>query len=131
MAKLFHININSIRGKLTTLAHYVEQTEPDIILLNETRYRNNQPSCKIAGYYTICRHDNPVNWHGGTAIMVKDDIPAKPITIEENLLNLSCYVSAISLNLPNIGEMAIISHYAPPSQNLIHNQLFSFFLNKF
>ena len=63
--------------------------------------------------------------------MVKDNIPAKPITIQENLLNLNCYVSAISLNLPNIGEIAIISHYARPMQNSIHNQLFSYFLNKF
>ena len=131
MAKLFHININSIRGKLTTLAHYVEQTDPDIILLNETRYKSNQPSCKIAGYYTICRHDDPVNGRGGTAIMVKDNIPAIPLNIEDHLLNLNCYVSAISLDLPNIGEIAIVSHYAPPSLNSIHNQLFTFFLEKF
>ena len=81
----------------------------------------NQSTNERASTEAYIRHDVIKTF---TAIMVKDSIPAKPITIGENLLNLNRYVSAISLNLPNTGEVAVISHYAPPRQNSIYNQLF-------
>ena len=131
MASLFQINIHSIKAKCLTLTQYINESNPDLILINETKYSPTQTSIAINGYHTLCRHDHDatIPKQGGTAIMIKNGLQAT--TIDHPRFHPNSYCSAALVKLPEIGDTAIVTHYNPPNSNSINNQMFSFFLHKY
>ena len=127
MAHILHINIRHIKNKTVQIMQYLNENTPDLVLVNETHYRPNHPNAKIYGYETIARHDNQ-NGTGGTAILCKNGLTTKPINTDQ--LDIDCCATLI--NLPNIGEIAVISMYYPPYQNInIRLRDFLFFTTKY
>ena len=129
MAHIIHINIASLLAKHFTFSHYLDEKQPDIVLVNETRYKQDQTSIKVNNYTTISRHDNP-DGHGGTAIMIRNDLNATPL--DTTHLNNDC--CAIEATLPTCGKLAIISQYYRPEGNYTSNispAHFQYFTQKF
>ena len=122
-----HINIQHLRTKQFTLTQYAAETTPDILLLNETHMHPNNLLSRIHGYKSASRTDG-IDCKGGVAIYCKEDLPFSPINIPTFFQN----TAAISISIPTLGEVAIISHYFPPYANShITNNFFHFFTSTF
>jgi len=127
MAHIAYVNIAHIKTSQYNLFQYTEETSPHVFLLSETHEQPNNPPCFIQGYTPITRHTNE-NGTGGTAIYAKNGITCNKIDTSKFAEN----VSAITINIPTMGTVAIITHYIPPNPNSkIRKKIFSEFTRKY
>ena len=69
--KIYHNNIRGFNSKRISLESILSSIQPNIVTLNETRYRNQQ-KVEISGYPSFCRN-RKVGSGGGIATAVRDD----------------------------------------------------------
>jgi exonuclease III len=130
MAKLLQINIRGIRNKSYLLAEYAQLSATDLILVCETKYSPGTRTTNIPGYQLAARHDSGIRASGGTAIYAKTGLQFS--CIDTTQLQNDC--AAVSINLPRIGEVAVVSVYVTNSNTNptnIHFSTFSHFLNRY
>ena len=79
--KIMYVNCRGIKGKKDSFKEIVEKLNPDIIVLNETMYRNNERT-NIRSYkpYT---HNRVGKNGGGIEILVRENIENKTLKISE------------------------------------------------
>ncbi|GBL85569.1 hypothetical protein AVEN_34719-1 [Araneus ventricosus] len=94
-------NACGITGKMHDFRAFVDEHTPDLILLQETKLKNNKGI--YLPNYLLYRNDGPQNpASGGTAIFVKNNISHNEIFIS-NLSNISATILTINLiNQPPI-----------------------------
>ena len=79
-ALICHININSLKHRLTELVLHLEEHKPHIVTINETKLNQNT-NINIPNYH-ILRQDR--NSHGGgVAILIKENIQFNTIDISQ------------------------------------------------
>ena len=78
-----HINTNSIRNKFDMLASQVEGSA-DVVMITETKLDDTFPADQfvLEGFSKPFRIDHSKNG-GGILLFVRDDIPARLISIEK------------------------------------------------
>ena len=76
-----YANCRGAKGKKTSLSGIVEEIDPDIIVLNETMYRNNEET-KLKAYksYTNNREGRS---GGGIEILVRNSVKNKTVKVSE------------------------------------------------
>ena len=72
--KIQHINIHSVRPKLTELIEVIKIENPDVISLNETFLKPQMKDPAVPGYDWI-RADRKTEKGGGVAFLIKRTIP--------------------------------------------------------
>ena len=105
---IVHINIRGLRANAVELQCYVEQTRPDIVLLNETKLVG-KPAPRIAGYKVAAVRDRSLNGiaGGGVAIYVSRSFFCTDISPDEDdMVAIEVRTSCLC--------MAIVSYYRPP-----------------
>ncbi|XP_017796810.1 PREDICTED: uncharacterized protein LOC108578067 [Habropoda laboriosa] len=110
---IIQINVNSIitNERRVSLLDCIKTYKPDILLLSETKLN---PRHRIDFQnYRVIRTDRPnAKQAGGTAIIIKDNITCKHITIN----NTTCFeATVIELKLQNTEKLFIIAGYATSS----------------
>lgn len=130
MASFVQINICGLRAKTLILAQYLDEHKADFLLLNETKLIPDSVNPNIPGYILVARQDVPIaargHAHGGTAIYAKSGLQTSYI----DTTHLPNQCSAVSINIPGIGNTALVSIYLPPFVDL-HSISFTFFINTF
>jgi exonuclease III len=110
------INVNSIVGKSAEFAHLLEYTNPDAIMLCETKLDSSIKSAEFidnnAGY-TIFRRDRNRRG-GGVAIVVKSCY--NPVEVHQDGINCEIIWAEIMLN--NNRKAYVGSFYRPPNSTL-------------
>ena len=76
-----YANCRGAKGKKTSLSGIVEEIDPDIIVLNETMYRNNEET-KLKAYksYTNNREGRS---GGGIEILVRNSVKNQTVKVSE------------------------------------------------
>jgi exonuclease III len=112
---LVHININGLRGHKTELEVYLRETNPDVLLLNETKLRD-QPAPRLSGYRVAAvRNRTPAMGQGGcgggVAIYTKKELKFADISPDVD------DIVAIDLKTAK-GSFALVAYYRPPYDNI-------------
>ena len=78
---IMYANCRGIKGKMVSLKEIVEKESPDIIVLNETMYKNNEET-KLKAYksYTNNRENRS---GGGIEIMVRNCVQNRTVKVSE------------------------------------------------
>jgi hypothetical protein len=120
---IMHLNVQSITNKKHELGHFLAKHNIDVCSLNETWLTPNK-NFKIQGYQ-VFRLDRQNSPHGGVAILIKNDIPAIPVTIQSSQSELL----AVSLPnvMPNGSNLGLATYYNPPGQPLDKQAISNFF----
>jgi endonuclease/exonuclease/phosphatase family metal-dependent hydrolase len=101
---VMHWNARGIRANLNHFKHYIQQHNPDIICLQETKL---QPTItfNIPGY-TIIREDRPTyHTSGGLAILIKTTLNYQGLTVSAppvESLAISVHCNNTSITIVNI-----------------------------
>ena len=76
--KIFTLNVNSIisHAKREQLSHFINNYNPDIILLCETKIKAKHKP--VFTNYNFIRNDRLTNKGGGTGILIKSNIRYEP-----------------------------------------------------
>ena len=107
------VNINGARNKIDLLYDYINDHNPDIIILNETKLSENV-QLHIPNY-TIVRKDIS-NHKGGVLIAVASNLPFTQTLTEELKFDQAL---SIVIHLPDINNpLHIMTYYNPPRNNL-------------
>ena len=112
-----HININSIRNKLSQLTNDIHG-KIDILMISETKIDNSFPKSEfiIPGFHEPYRQDR--NCHGGGILLyIRDDIPSKEIT--NSRLCSPSEGFFVEINLRN-KKWVICCSYLKLAKNLIY-----------
>lgn len=118
------LNVDSIvyGGRRSLLLNFIEQTNADIYLIQETKL-DNKINFSIHNYNVI-RTDN-IRGMGGTAIIVRSSIPIRYPKFYNDI------IQATSVEFQYGGGWAnVVSCYFPPNRNLTidnFNEFFSYF----
>ncbi|MEO1211824.1 MAG: endonuclease/exonuclease/phosphatase family protein, partial [Cyanobacteria bacterium J06638_20] len=132
MAKFLTLNINGIRNKGLILADYLQSSDVDFALIQETKLKGTQRNPYIPGYTVAARRDNTLDPDdiacGGTMVLVKLGLATTPL--DTSSIDNNC--AAISIDLPTVGKIAVVSMYVPPYRTSnIHTFSFSYFFQNF
>ena len=105
---IVHINIRGLRANAVELQCYVNDTRPDIVLLNETKLIG-KPAPRITGYQLAAVRDRSLNGitGGGVAIYVSRYLICTDISPDVDDM------TAIEVRTSSIC-MAILCYYRPP-----------------
>lgn len=106
---IVHINIRGLRANAVELQCYVNDTRPDIVLLNETKLIG-KPAPRITGYQLAAVRDRSLNGitGGGVAIYVSRYLICTDISPDVDDM------TAIEVRTSSIC-MAILCYYRPPA----------------
>ena len=112
---LVHININGLRGHKTELEVYLNETHPDVLLLNETKLRD-QPAPCLTGYRVAAIRNRAAavgqgGAGGGVAIYTKKELKFADISPDVD------DIVAIDLKTAK-GSLAIVAYYRPPHDDI-------------
>ncbi len=109
-----HLNVRSIINKLDHIVIFIQQTDPDILVLTESWLRKNISNVDIAlPGYNIFRADRDGRG-GGVAVYVKSDIS---VTVLDSITKPK-FFEFISLRLHlRPTSIIVIGIYRPPSAN--------------
>src|ERR1043165_931846 len=104
---VLHANVNGLRARKDKLECYLRETNPDIVLLNETRL-GNSPTPRIAGYTkaSVRNRTTDRTQSGGVAIFVKKGLQFTDISPDVDDL------AAVEIRLANV-SFAFVSYYNP------------------
>ena len=102
MCHILHYNINSLLKHQLELQQYLEETNPDVLCLNETKL-GSRPAPNIPGYHLLSRVDRLGHSHGGgVAIYAKPHLQAVEIDVDQ--------IDCCAIRLPN-QKLTIVSNY--------------------
>jgi len=123
--RLVHVNVNSVRSKRSGLEQYLSETDPHIVLLNETKLCG-KPLPRFAGYREVALRDRTVTklCGGGVAILASKQCNTSDISPDVD------DVVAILLRAGAL-EIAIVSYYCPPGNNKLNSGVLESYLQKY
>jgi exodeoxyribonuclease-3 len=104
-------NINSLRKRQDRLFAWLEETQPDIICLQETKCPDGQfPALALqaAGYHSVYHGEKSYN---GVAILAKNELREVRASLCDEVVDPQARVIAAS-----VGELRVFSIYAPNGQ---------------
>ena len=93
-------NINGVRSKQVGLQTFLQELNPKVIALQETKMEKNVPM-KIKHFKNIYRNYR-TNRGGGVCIAVHDSIPSYEIKIDTNLEIVVCRIVFKNNSLNNM-----------------------------
>ena len=107
-------NCNSVASKSAELANVVDYTEPDILLLTETKLDNRVSSSEFLpqGYTCASRHDRNRSG-GGIMIMTRSSLQVENIAIED----VSCETTWASVTLADNKKLVVGVFYRQPNNS--------------
>ena len=110
------INCRSVKNKLTDLHYLLNTGSTDILVLTETWLDVSIPNSIVApnGIYRVFRHDR-ASAGGGVAILVKDCILTKLVTIDSVFDHLE--IVAVDLKFGDT-QYRVASFYSLPGINI-------------
>ena len=126
MASLVHVNIRGLRANRSLLTQYLVETNPDFLLLNETKLNEDKANIKFPGYNLVVNKP-AINTAGGTAIYAKTGLSASPL--DSTSINNDCCAALV--NFPTTGPTALVSIYINANTLYIDNTNISAFISKF
>ena len=89
--KIIALNVNSIirHTRRANLKEFIGKTNPDILLLNETKLNKNY---KVAfDGYNMARNDRPADQRGGgTATLIKKAFQIPNLLLEATVIKIKC-----------------------------------------
>ena len=106
--RIYYLNVNSIYSneKLALVNEAINENDPDIVILGETKIDDSVPHIDIPNYKTVARQDRDRNG-GGLAILAKDHIntsDAKSVQVCRE-----CQYGSIK-----VGDISIVGFYKNP-----------------
>jgi len=112
---LVHINVNGLRGRKTELEVFLRDTNPDVLLLNETKL-GDQPAPRLSGYRLAAVRNRAIaigqgGCGGGVAIYMKKELKFADISPDVD------DIVAVDLKTAK-GSLILISYYRPPYDNI-------------
>ena len=112
---LVHINVNGLRGRKTELEVFLRDTNPDVLLLNETKL-GDQPAPRLSGYRLAAVRNRALaigqgGCGGGVAIYMKKELKFADISPDVD------DIVAVDLKTAK-GSLILISYYRPPYDNI-------------
>ena len=114
--KILQWNIRGIKANLNELILLIAGICPAIICLQETFLKeNNTTNIKHYTFYNYINKDTD-RASGGTSILVKNEIPQRPITINTNL-------QAIAVSVTLHRTITLCSIYIPPKDTIHETEL--------
>lgn len=123
--KIVQLNSNSIVRieRRACLLDFLKRHDPDILLLCETKL-NKTHKITLKSYNIIRTDRKNAKIGGGTAIIIKNHLKYKKITLS-TLSEFKCIeTTIIGLNLQNGNRMLLISAYSPMSSQPIFKEEF-------
>ena len=118
--RVISVNLQSIRAKKESLYHMLEQTDPDIVVAQETWLRPDIYDREVlpASYKFIARRDRPSDPHGGVAIIARTDIQGTEVQLDSQ-----CEIVAAAFQCKGLRKPLIVgSMYRPPSSDLPYTE---------
>ena len=110
--RLIHWNCRSFSNKIN-FKKYISDTQPDIVALQETRYRENSHKPTITSYSTLHKV-RPNNGNGGGLLLaISNSLNYRVKTLKPHP-NPSIELHCIAVQLKN-SEVDIVNVYAPPN----------------
>ena len=76
---IMHLNVNSLRAKVTEVELYLGEHSPDVACFNETKLAGKPPP-RMSGYRCVCARDRQNGEGGGVAIYVKRGLHSSDIS---------------------------------------------------
>lgn len=122
--KFIHINVRSIFNKLNLVELLSVNHDPDILCFTETWLNEqNLDACKLSNYDLLTQMSRNNNAHGGSAIFVKQNMPAiiKPLRYISNLA-IENVIECCGISIDK--KTCLICIYRPPCNNRDINSLF-------
>ncbi|GFU29041.1 RNA-directed DNA polymerase from mobile element jockey [Nephila pilipes] len=117
-------NCNSISNKLLEFKNFLQEIEPDIIALQETRLK---PALKLnITNYTTHRTDRSTYAGRGTAVLVRNSIPQHAAPLQTTIIE----GMAITLERSNKASITIASVYKSPRKPMEKTELQHLFSNR-
>ena len=110
-------NCKGIASKLQELNHYLNETKPDIVCLNETWLTDREP--KFKNYNAIW--ENRAGVGGGVGILVKNDLTVKSLKLNK-LHNGLLELIAVSVYRTDHSILNVVSVYNP-AKNICTNEI--------
>ena len=129
---IMHVNINGIRGRLSELVLYLNETKPSVLCLNETKL-DGAAAPRIPGFSLAARRDRQAGngkGGGGVAIYVHSSLATAATDISPDVDDI------VAIELETNGgntkrnkvKVVIVAHYSPPqAQNICTDVLESIF----
>lgn len=111
---LMHININGLRAKAHELTLYAQETNPDIICINETRLRSEAKHPSVAGYQLVARRDRSSGKIGGGGVAIYTKLELCSSDISPDIDD----VVVIQIPLSSGSFLTIASVYSAPTSRL-------------
>lgn len=119
--KILQWNINSALGNKHNLIILVNELNPDVIILNETRLKQNM-NFNLPGYNIV--HYDRIDGHGGIATLIRKSIKYEVVQFQSPNMNPKLQILIIKIVC-----ISIINIYNPPN-NKIDAELISGILSQ-
>lgn len=113
--KIMSVNIRSFRGKKAVLEHLIEDKDPHVVCIQESRMKKE---IKLRGY-TEKTHTLPGDRNSGnrgTKLLMRSDVTVTVRDITRFHLD-GCEITAINIHLPGEPPITVINTYISPSIN--------------
>ena len=111
--KIIHANVDSLLQRQSELELLTNETQPDIVALNETKTDAHDP-IELPNYTLACRHDISRR-QGGIAILVKRRLKYSIVPTNQWTRN-NKQVLAISIKINNM-TAAVVAYYNAPNDH--------------
>lgn len=118
--KILHQNINGLTNKIDLLVHFLEDTQPDILILTEHGLKDDHLKLvKLPNYSLVTSFCRKFHKMGGVAIFLHERIEhiAEPLSIMDCCEELTCEMALVKLSLKK-SKLFILGIYRPPGGNL-------------
>ncbi|XP_015437834.1 PREDICTED: uncharacterized protein LOC107192981 [Dufourea novaeangliae] len=129
--KVAAINVNSIisNSRRLDLLKFLQEYSHDALLISETKL-NARYKISFKNYHVL-RTDRPnAKQGGGTAIIIKRNIPFERISYPTSMVNEILEYTIIKIILSNSGNLFLVSIYAKfDNRKLFSKELFNLFSN--
>jgi len=110
VAELIHWNIRGLQANREELSLLISSFNPEVLALQETNLGiNHNINYQNYSFYNCPGSETHGICHGGSALIVKNSVPHKSLTIQTNL-------QATAVRMTTFKTVTICSVYLPPSQ---------------
>lgn len=118
--KIAHINICSLRNKITDITEILMSNQLHILAISETHLDSTfeDSALNIQGYKIVRRDRN--GFGGGVALFIQDHLPMR---IREDLMPLEVEALWLQIHLPHLKPFLVGCCYRPPSANSLYLDL--------
>jgi exonuclease III len=117
--KCLHWNANGIVGRTEEIGNLIQEFDPDIVSISETKTNETTENYIFIwasyGYLPMVRSRPGESEGGGSAILFKDKLRAKPIVLDEKFSDLEIVGGEINLGA---SVLSVFSWYVRPQERV-------------